>query len=158
MSTEKSPVKELITCNNHLQVAPDDLIRSVAVKMPKSHSSAAVVVDEKTGKLVGIITEQDIVERAVGVRRNVDETTVDEIMTKDPITISVDTPLTEALELLTQHGIRTLPIMEADKVVGILDIRDLYDILNRLLKEEVAFRDGIINYAYGDGYGAGYQK
>lgn len=157
MAVNTQQLRQLVARQKHLEVSPDDLIRKVASQMPASHSSAAVVLD-KNNKLVGIITEQDIIEKAVAVSRNVDETTVKEIMTNKPVTIDIDAPLTKALKLLTTHGFRNLPVMEGDTVVGIVDIRDLYQVLNKLLEEEVSFKNAILNYAYGDSYGAGYRK
>ena len=157
MPNKTKPLHELVSQNQYLRVSPNDLIRNVACQMPEHHTSAAVVLDEKE-KLIGIVNEQDIVEKAVGARRNVDETTVDKIMTSDPVTISIDAPFTEALLLMTENSFRTLPVMDGDHVAGIFDIRYLYDALIKLLKEEINLRDGLISYAWGDGYGAVYSK
>ncbi len=157
MAIKNQQLRQLVSQHTYLSVSPDDMIRDVACQMPANHSSAAVVLNDKK-ELIGIITEQDIVEKAVGVRRNVDETTVREIMTPNPVTISIDAPPTEALLLLTNNGFKTLPVMEGNTVVGIVDIRDLYKVLHHLLEEEVSFKNAILNYAYGDSYGAGYRK
>ncbi len=157
MAVKTQQLRQLVARQKHLAVSPNDLIRKVASQMPANHSSAAVVLDDNN-KLIGIITEQDIIERAVAVRQNVDETTVKEIMTADPVTIDIDAPLTKALQLLTTHGFRALPVLEGNTVVGIVDIRDLYQVLNQILEEEMSFKNAILNYAYGDSYGAGYRK
>lgn len=51
---------------------------------------------------------------------------------------------------MTQNGFRTLPVMEGEKVAGIVDIRDLYDTLNRLLEDEMSIKDGLIAYSWGE--------
>ena len=157
MAEKTKFLRDLVQDHKYLKVSPTDLISNVACLMPAHHTSAAAVMSEDE-KLIGIITEQDIVEKAVGVYRNVDETKVEDIMTPDPVTISIDAPLNEALKLLTQHGFRTLPVMDGKKVAGIVDIRDLYEALRIMLEEEIKFKEGLMAYAYGDTYGGGYRK
>ena len=157
MTNRTKPLHDLVAQYEYLKVSPRDKIRDVAVLMPEHHTSSAAVLDEQ-GKLIGIVTEQDIVEKAIAVRRNVDATTVEQIMTCDPVTISINSPFTEALQLMTQNGFRTLPVIDGDHVAGIVDIRDLYEALSTLLEEEIGFKNGLISYSWGEEYGAGYRK
>lgn len=157
MTNKTDQLRELVSRHDYLKASPKDKIRDVAVLMPDHHTSSAAVLNAE-GKLIGIVTEADIVKKAIAVRRNVDETNVEHIMTPDPITISINAPLTEALQLMTQNGFRTLPVMEGEKVAGIVDIRDLYDALNHLLEDEMSIKDGLIAYSWGENYGAGYNK
>tara|TARA_B100000508_G_C11447928_1_gene272418 strand:- start:950 stop:1459 length:510 start_codon:yes stop_codon:yes gene_type:complete len=157
MTMTKQPLRELVERYDYLKVSPKDKIRDVAILMPNHHTSAAVVLDWKDN-LIGIVTEQDIVEKAIAVKRNVDETHIEDIMTQNPVTISIDAPFTEALQLMTQNGFRTLPVMDGIRVSGIIDIRDLYDALNHLLEDEISIKDGLIAYSWGDEYGAGFRK
>jgi CBS domain-containing protein len=105
--------------------------------MPEHRTGAAAVLDDK-GRLVGIMTERDIVQRAVGVFRNVDETIVDKIMTRHP----------------TSKGFRHLPVMDGKKVIGILDIRDLYDAMADTLNNTIQKNEAMLSYAYGTPYSA----
>jgi len=152
MTKKTTPLRDLLNGKDAHQAAPGDTIRSVAIEMPRTHSSAAVVLDSK-GKLIGILTEKDIVERAIGARRNVDKTTVEEIMTRDPVTISVKQPISKALLLMTQKGVRTLPVMDGQKFIGIIDIRDLYAGMNKLLEDQLRTDKSMIAYAFGEDYG-----
>ncbi len=156
MSQKQTSLKDLLDANEFLflEVSPDDLVRKVACAMPEHHTSAAAVLDEN-GMLVGIVTERDIVEKAVAERNNVDETTVDKIMTRDPITIQAQGTLIEALDIMTKNGIRTLPVMDGEKFVGIIDIRDLYEGMQNLLREQLKMNEAMLTYAFGESYGAG---
>jgi len=157
MTDKTQPLRELVSRYDYLKASPKDKIRDIAVLMPEHHTSSAAIVDTQ-GKIIGLITEQDIVEKAIAVRRNVDNTTADQIMTLNPTTISINAPFTEALQLMTQNGFRTLPVVDGDVLVGIVDIRDLYDALNTLLEEEMSIKDGLISYSWGEEYGAGRNK
>lgn len=157
MTNNKHPLRDHVAEHSYLRVSSNDKIRDVACKMSTYHSSAAVVVDDH-GKLIGIITEQDIVEKVVGARRNVDETDVDDIMARDVITVSIRAPLNVPLQLMIKNTIRTLPIMDGKDVVGILDIRDLYQALNKIMEEEMRFKDALISYSWRDTYASGLQS
>lgn len=125
--------------------------------MPNHHTSSALVIDEE-GDLAGLLTERDIIKKSIGVHKNVDETTVAEIMVKRPTTIDINATLNEALKVFTSSGYRTLPIMNDAKPIGILDIRDLYSALNDILEKEVSFKNALMGYVYEENYGAGYKK
>lgn len=148
-------LRELLDGKKFLQVSPDTLIRNIAVEMPLHHSSAAAVVDESS-KLIGLVTERDIVEKSVGVYRNVDETTAEKIMILDPVTIDANSEAFEALQVMTEKGFRTLPVMDGEKIVGIIDIRDLFACVNQLLEEQIRIDQSMIAYAFGESYAAGH--
>ena len=76
-------LRDIVDKRPLLTAKPDELVRNVACRMPIDKTGAVTVVDEK-GTFIGILTERDIVQKAVGVFRNVDETTVDKTMTRHP--------------------------------------------------------------------------
>jgi CBS domain-containing protein len=78
------------------------------------------------GRLVGMVTDRDIVLRVVAEGKDVGSTTVGEIATSDLVTIDPQQNLDEALRLMAQHQVRRLPVVEEDgRLVGILAQADV---------------------------------
>jgi len=105
-----------------LSVAPEDTIGEAAQKMVDRGVGAAVVLDY--GRLIGIFTERDQM-RAVADRVHSSEARVREWMTADPITISLETSPEEAAQTMLDNGFRHLPVVEGERAVGIVSIRDV---------------------------------
>jgi CBS domain-containing protein len=78
------------------------------------------------GRLVGMVTDRDIVVRVVAEGKDVGSTTVGEIASTDVVTVDPQQNLDEALRLMAQHQIRRLPVVEEDgRLVGILAQADI---------------------------------
>lgn len=152
MKIPQTTVKAIVEGQTILSVSPDETIRNVARQMPRSHSSAAVVIDENGG-LMGIVTENDIVEDAVAKGLDLDAAKVSEIMSDNPITVEASAGLQDALKALVDNNIRTVPVLEKNACIGILDIRDLYAGLQKLMDEQIELDQDIIAYAFGETYG-----
>ncbi|MBM4298684.1 MAG: CBS domain-containing protein, partial [Deltaproteobacteria bacterium] len=71
----------------------------------------------KNGKIVGVVSEADIVAKK--------GKTVSDIMSKKIISVSEETPVEELAQLMTTHAIKRLPVMNGDKVVGIVSRADI---------------------------------
>jgi CBS domain-containing protein len=76
------------------------------------------------GRLDGIFTERDALNRVLAARLDPDATPLGEVMTREPITLSPQTPVTEALRLMSEIGFRHIPIVEQEEVHGIISLRD----------------------------------
>jgi len=98
-----------------------------------------LVVNDDDGKYAGIITERDIVNRAIASSKSVEATTVAEIMTSNIVTCSMQTPTSKAREIMAANGIRHLPVVEGGVVVGMLSARDLMG--RQLLEDRAAAED-----------------
>jgi CBS domain-containing protein len=105
-----------------LAVAPEDTIGEAAQKMVERGVGSAVVLD--FGRLIGIFTERDLL-RAVADRVHSSEARVREWMTADPITITPETSAEEAAQTMLDNGFRHLPVVEGERAVGIVSIRDV---------------------------------
>jgi CBS domain-containing protein len=105
-----------------LAVAPEDTIGEAAQKMVDRGVGSAVVLDY--GRLIGIFTERDLL-RAVADRVHSSEARVREWMTGEPITITPETSSEEAAQLMLDNGFRHLPVVEGERAVGIVSIRDV---------------------------------
>jgi len=103
---------------------PEATVLEVAERMTTERIGAMVVMDD--GRLVGIISERDIVGRVVAKRRAPDTTKVSEIMTTHVVTITSGESNDEALERMHRGKFRHLPLVDrAGRVIGMLSIREL---------------------------------
>jgi CBS domain-containing protein len=114
-------IGELMT-TDVLTVAPEDTLGEAAAKMTERGVGAVVVSD--FGRMIGILSERDIM-RAVADRIHSSEARVREWMTADPITATTETSIEEAGRTMLENGFRHLPVVEDDRAIGILSIRDV---------------------------------
>ena len=101
-------------------------IFAAAVKMRKYQVGCLIVTDEE-GKLAGIVTERDIVKGAAKENIDLERSFVDEIMTREVLSVPRKTHFRKAKELMSAHRIRHLPIIKDDVVVGMFSIRDIME-------------------------------
>jgi len=114
-------VGELMT-SEVLTVAPEDTIGETAQRMVELGVSSAVVSDY--GRMIGIVTERDLT-RAVAGRVHSSEARVREWMTPDPITLARDASASEAAQIMLENRFRHIPIVEDERTIGIVSIRDV---------------------------------
>jgi CBS domain-containing protein len=113
-------IRDVMTPNPRT-VTPDDSIESAARIMRDEDTGAVPVV--QNGRPIGMVTDRDIVIRAVadgGANR-----TVREVVTERLVSVSPETSTREAAELMSAHQIRRLPVVENDRLVGIVSLGDL---------------------------------
>lgn len=107
---------------------PDDSVQNVAAEMAKQRISSAIVVDIDR-KPVGIVTERDMVQKVVAAGTTQrSPITISHIMTPDPIYLSPDDTLFDALAMISRYAIKHLPIVNMNTVVGIITFRQLMKI------------------------------
>jgi CBS domain-containing protein len=96
-----------------------------ALAMMVKHDIGSVVVEEE-GKAVGILTERDIVKLLRRDGAVVLDDLVKVVATRPLVTVEPDTPVWEAFTLMLKKKIRRLPVVENDKLLGIVTERDLF--------------------------------
>ncbi|MCX5747386.1 MAG: CBS domain-containing protein [Proteobacteria bacterium] len=95
-------------------------------RMNELKIGALVVIDEQErGRLLGILTERDILARVVATGRAPDATSIDEVMTRALVVVSAQATVDEAMILMTDHRLRHLPVVDGDRVCGLISIGDL---------------------------------
>lgn len=127
---------------------PDATAQEAADLMLARHVGAIMVVEH--GRLVGIVTERDIVFRLVARSRPPETTRLLDIMTAKPETLSPDDSAMAALEKMRAGRYRHLPVLRDDEVCGMVSIRDIYEAIRHMLEEELRSAETLI---YGDKYG-----
>lgn len=95
-----------------------------AVEIMNKHEIGCLVVIERN-KLVGILTERDILKRVLAVTKNPEKTKVGEIMTTRVLTVSPATDLEEAAKLMFENNVKKLPVVSEGKLVGLVTLTDL---------------------------------
>ncbi len=128
-----------------ITVTPDVSIVDALEIMRRERIRRLPVVD-KHGKLVGIVAEKDILHASPSSATSlsiwelnyyISKITVQEIMTKDVITVQEDTCLEEAARIMVDHKVGGLPVMRGDKVVGIITESDLFKVFLELMGARV---------------------
>ena len=134
-----------VMTHNILSVRPDATIAEAIRLMLDNRISGLPVIDE-AGRLVGILTEGDLLRRGetaterhrprwleilMGPGRLAEEYVrthgrrIAEVMTRNPVSVTPDTPLKEIVELMERHRIKRVPVLDGDAPVGILSRADL---------------------------------
>ena len=110
---------------DHIEtIAPGATVFEAAATMTDKRIGALLIMDE--GRMVGIITERDILQRVVAKRRDVGETLVEEVMTTEIACCQSDTSLEEARGVMKNRRIRHLPVVDGDdRLLAVISIGDL---------------------------------
>ncbi len=110
-------------------------IQEAAEKMVEFNISSLVVV--KNDEIIGLITNDDLKKRVVA--KGLDSTTeVEKIMTKELITVDIDTSVKEALEIMAGKNIKHIPVKEDGEIVGMLTFSDLIDFEKQKLETHIS--------------------
>jgi signal-transduction protein with cAMP-binding, CBS, and nucleotidyltransferase domain len=112
-------------------IEPGRSVREAA-RLMQDMVIGSVVVHEG-GRAMGIMTERDVL-RAVAEGRDVEQTSVDDLMTKNLVTGGPNWDVVVAASVMTAHRIRHLVVQEQDRVLGVLSLRD---VLSTFLPEQV---------------------
>jgi len=113
--------------SNQGQVATiraDRTAAEAAQVLSDRHVGCLIVVDEE-GKIVGIVTERDLVRKTVAVSIDATDLLVREVMTEKVISCDFQTPIPDAQEMMAAHGIRHLPVVHDGRAVGMISSRDI---------------------------------
>ena len=104
-------------------VSPGATVYDALALMAKKEIGALVVVEN--GKMVGIISERDYARKVILKGKSSKETLVREIMTSDVIHVSPDQKVGKCLSLMTKKRIRHMPVLEEERLVGLLTIEEI---------------------------------
>lgn len=121
----KTKIKEILAVKGHnvWAVPPESTVfEAIEMMADKGVGALAVTLD---GKLVGIISERDYARKVILKGQSSKETSVREIMSTDVICVSGEETIDECMALMTEKRVRHLPILDSDKLVGMISVGDL---------------------------------
>ena len=115
-------IRELMTANV-TTCTPESTLTQAAQLMKQENVGSIPVVQDN--RLVGIITDRDIVVKCIANGSSCDSTTASTAMTTNPVTCPPDTDAHEAARLMAREQIRRLPVVDNGRLVGICALGDL---------------------------------
>jgi CBS domain-containing protein len=118
------------------QTAGPDMNAADAAGLMKQFDTGVIPVAEGE-KVLGLVTDRDLVLRVLAERKDATEVRLGDILTRSPVSVSPDARISEARGLMAEHQIRRLPVVKGDRLVGILSLGDLAlaDASNRAVGE-----------------------
>ena len=117
-------VFQSISQRHVVSLAPQASVWDAACIMTKANCGSILVIDG-AGVLQGILTERDLMTRVLAKALDPKATTVAEVMTRNPHSVSPETKVAEAVLIMIERGFRHLPIISsAGKILGVFSVRD----------------------------------
>lgn len=127
-------LRDLIgTKSGELQTIDAHATIEATIKKLCDHKIGSLLVMGQDGSLQGIITERDVLRETMRSASTLGERMVGEVMTCGPILIGADASLEDAMRVMTERRVRHLPVMDNDRVLGMLSIGD---VVKNLLDEQ----------------------
>ena len=135
-------LRQVVTGQTLVSALPDSTVRAAAVAMASQSVGAIMIVDE-TGRLIGLFTERDVLNRVVARGLDPDKTLLASVMTDKLQTASPDKPLAHALHMMFEGGFRHVPVVEDGRPVGMVSARNALGIEIQQFEKELEDRDHI---------------
>lgn len=116
-----------------VKVLENDTVELVA-KLMASNDLGSIIVADKNGKPVGIITERDIVKRVAAKSLLANRVKSGEVMSSPLITVDPEADINEAAKMMSRHGIRRLVVMDEGNMIGLVSSKDIVVITPALIE------------------------
>ncbi len=110
-------------CPDLVSARPDETVRAAAARMAENRCGSILVMEDE--RMLGIFTERDLLVRVVAKGQDPARTKLHEVMTADPETIDAEEPLTTAIRRMDEGAFRHLPVVEGERVLGVISTRDI---------------------------------
>ncbi|MFZ0330223.1 MAG: CBS domain-containing protein [Acinetobacter bohemicus] len=126
---------------NIFTISPESTVLEAISLMADKGIGALVVTQQE--KVVGILSERDYMRKVTLMKRTSEETTVSEIMTAKVLTVTKSTTVENCLGLMTERHLRHLPVVENDKLIGLISIGDL---VKAVMEDQLKLIDQLQQY------------
>src|SRR2546421_1613738 len=117
-------VRDIMTSEGLATASLDTTLEDIATMMRDENVGAIPVLDDDEN-LAGIITDRDIVVRAIAEGQDPSECTAEEILSEELHTVEPDSDIEEAADLMARHKIRRLPVVEEGTIIGMISLGDI---------------------------------
>ncbi len=112
-------------------------LAEVIKTMAKSKISSIIITEDD--RMVGIITERDLIKKILLPQKSFSKVKVDDVMTKDPYSVNSYTDLAEAGQMMKEKDIRHLPIVDNEKLIGLVTQTDIVKETHNIHKKNIRF-------------------
>ena len=142
-------IPDIVEATNVLTMIAEDSAQEAAKQMASKNVAAMIILDS-AGLITGIVTERDLCQKVMAKGLDPSSTSVGEIMTTSPDTLSPDDSASDALELMQTRKYRHLPVVQDGKCQAVVSVRDLYSAVKEALEEDIRETEAFV---FGDRYG-----
>ena len=108
-----------------LKTAKPDMNAADAAGLMRNYDVGAIPVVEDDGTLVGLVTDRDLVVRVIADRQDPNDVRLADIATRSVVTATPDMNISDARDLMAEHRVRRLPVMQGDRLTGIVSLGDV---------------------------------
>ena len=122
MASTATTVREAMTASPRAVQVSTSAVEAAQLMASENVGSLPVV---EGNRLVGMVTDRDLVLEVLAKERDASTTTVGEICSRDPVTVRADEPLDDALGRMAKHQVRRVPVVEGEELVGIVSQADV---------------------------------
>mgnify|MGYP000249347192 CR=1 FL=1 len=138
-------VSKLLSKKNNTiySVRSTDAVEKVLTLMRDHRVRAILVIDD--GNLMGIVSQGDCAIKVLLPQSNPKEVAVSKIMTANPLAVNLSNTLDECMAIMVHKHIRHLPVLEQNKVVGVISIGDIVKNIIELQGSQIKFLEAYIN-------------
>ena len=123
-------------------ISPDSSVLDAIKLMGEKEIGALLVTQFDT--LIGIVSERDYARKIILKGKESHNTPISEIMTANVVTVGPDESIDQCMALMTKHKIRHLPVIEKERIVGVLSIGDLVKAIIAEQSDTIAHLEGYI--------------
>ena len=130
-------IENFLKLNKNRQIwtiSKDQSVRQALVLMSEKNIGAIIIIDNNDFP-IGIFSERDYARKIILKGKSSKDTLLDEVMTKELITVTRDYKIDQCMEIMNEKRIRHLPVLENKKIVGIISIGDVLKIIIKDQKE-----------------------
>ena len=130
-------LEDFLKLNKNRQIwtiSKDQSVRQALILMSEKNIGAIIIVDNDDFP-IGIFSERDYARKIILKGKSSKDTLLDEVMTKELITVTRDYKIDQCMEIMNEKRIRHLPVLENKKIVGIISIGDVLKIMIKEQKE-----------------------
>ena len=130
-------IEDFLKLNKNRQIwtiSKDQSVMQALILMSEKNIGAIIIVDNNDFP-IGIFSERDYARKIVLKGKSSKDTLLDEVMTKELITVTRDYKIDHCMEIMSEKRIRHLPVLENKKIVGIISIGDVLKIMIKEQKE-----------------------
>jgi CBS domain-containing protein len=125
-------------------VAPGQTVADAARYMTERNVGAVCVLEGD--RLVGILSERDMMKRVIAPNRDPAVIKVSEVMTPNPVIVEASESRDACAQIMKRAGVRHLPVIDGDKLLGLLSLRDILQVHLSEKEEEIRQMHNYIHY------------